>query len=71
MSGGKVALDAMEVEIFIARWRASEGAERASFPSFISEFCELLRMERPQPPTSDTEAVAYRFEYRALNIKRR
>lgn len=63
MSGGKVAPDALEVEAFIARWRMSEGAERASFPSFIGEFCELLRMERPQPPTSDAEAVAYRFEY--------
>ena len=63
MSGGKVAPDAMEVEAFIARWRASEGAERASFPSFVGELCELLRAERPQPPTSDTEAVAYRFEY--------
>lgn len=63
MSGGKVAPEAAEVEAFIARWRMSEGAERASFPSFISEFCELLQMERPQPPTSDAEAVAYRFEY--------
>ncbi len=63
MLGGGVAPDAAEVEAFIARWRISEGAERASFPSFISEFCELLRIERPQPPTSDAEAVAYRFEY--------
>ncbi|MGE7468920.1 type IIL restriction-modification enzyme MmeI [Bosea sp. NPDC003192] len=63
MSGGKVAPDAVEVEAFIARWRASEGAERASFPSFIGELCELLRIERPQPPTSDPEAVTYRFEY--------
>ena len=29
MSGGKVAPDALEVEAFIARWRMSEGAERA------------------------------------------
>ena len=63
MLGGKVAPDAAEVEAFIARWRMSEGAERASFASFIGEFCELLRMERPQPPTSDPEAVTYRFEY--------
>lgn len=63
MSGGKVAPGALEVEAFIARWRMSEGAERASFPSFIGEFCELLRIERPQPPTSNVEAVAYRFEY--------
>jgi hypothetical protein len=63
MVGDGSAPDATEVEAFIVRWRMSEGAERASFPSFISEFCELLRMERPQPPTSDVEAVAYRFEY--------
>lgn len=63
MVGDGSSPDATEVEAFIVRWRMSEGAERASFPSFISEFCELLRMERPQPPTSDVEAVAYRFEY--------
>lgn len=63
MVGDGSAPDATEVEAFIARWRMSEGAERASFPSFISEFCELLQIERPQPPTSDVEAVAYRFEY--------
>lgn len=63
MVGDESSPDATEVEAFIVRWRMSEGAERASFPSFISEFCELLRMERPQPPTSDVEAVAYRFEY--------
>lgn len=63
MVGDGSSPDAMEVEAFIARWRMSEGAERASFPSFVSEFCILLRMERPQPPTSDREAVAYRFEY--------
>jgi len=63
MPGGEVAPDAAEVEAFITRWRTSEGAERASFPSFISEFCVLMRMERPLPPTSDAEAVAYRFEY--------
>ncbi len=63
MVGDGCAPGATEVEAFIARWRMSEGAERASFPSLIGEFCELLRMERPQPPTSDVEAVAYRFEY--------
>ncbi|CAD5286943.1 hypothetical protein BOSE62_110214 [Bosea sp. 62] len=58
MVGDGSSPDATEVEAFIVRWRMSEGAERASFPSFISEFCELLRTERPQPPTSDAEAVA-------------
>jgi SAM-dependent methyltransferase len=63
MVGGGNSPDVTEVEAFVTRWRMSEGAERASFPSFINEFCTLLRMERPQPPTSDREAVAYRFEY--------
>ncbi|MGX1790549.1 class I SAM-dependent DNA methyltransferase [Bosea sp. NPDC055332] len=63
MVGDRSSPDATEVDAFIARWRMSEGAERASFPSFINELCILLRMERPQPPTSDPEAVTYRFEY--------
>lgn len=52
-----------EVEAFITRWRVSEGAERASYAQFLSELCRLIGVERPQPPTSDTDAVTYRFEY--------
>lgn len=63
MSGGKVAPEAEEVEAFIARWRASEGAERAAYAQFLTEFCRLIGVETPLPPTSDAEAVTYRFEY--------
>ncbi|MGO4287503.1 type IIL restriction-modification enzyme MmeI, partial [Bosea sp. TAB14] len=52
-----------EVEAFIARWRVSEGAERAAYAQFLSELCPLIGVEAPQPPTSDADAVAYRFEY--------
>ncbi|MBD3845125.1 class I SAM-dependent DNA methyltransferase [Bosea sp. SSUT16] len=52
-----------EVEAFIARWRMSEGAERAAYAQFLSELCPLIGVEAPQPPTSDADAVAYRFEY--------
>jgi len=52
-----------EVEAFITRWCVSEGAERASYAPFLSEFCRVIGVERPQPPTSDTDAVTYRFEY--------
>lgn len=63
MSGGKVAPEAEEVEAFIARWRASEGAERAAYAQFLTEFCRPIGVETPLPPTSDAEAVTYRFEY--------
>ena len=61
--GGRAASDD-RVESFIARWRASEGAERAAYVSFLEDFCRLIEVdELPQPPTSDAEAVTYRFEY--------
>ncbi|MGO4170682.1 class I SAM-dependent DNA methyltransferase [Bosea sp. TAF32] len=52
-----------EIETFIARWRVSEGAERAAYAQFLSELCRLIGVEPPQPPTSDSDAVTYRFEY--------
>ena len=61
MSGG--GSEAAAVEAFIARWRLSEGAERAAYAQFLSEFCRLIGIEPPQPPTSDSGAVTYRFEY--------
>lgn len=63
MSGGGSEAEAATVEVFIARWRLSEGAERAAYAQFLSEFCRLIGVEPPQPPTSDSDAVTYRFEY--------
>lgn len=63
MSGGGSEAEAAAVEAFIARWRLSEGAERAAYAQFLSEFCRLIGVEPPQPPTSDSDAVTYRFEY--------
>lgn len=63
MSGGGSGADEGRVESFIARWRMSEGAERAAYALFLSELCELIGVEPPQPPTSDSDAVTYRFEY--------
>jgi SAM-dependent methyltransferase len=51
------------VDAFIAKWRVSEGAERAAYAQFLTEFCRLIGAETPLPPTSDAEAVTYRFEY--------
>jgi hypothetical protein len=63
MSGGGSEPAEHEVEAFIARWRVSEGAERAAYAQFLSELCLLIGVEAPQPPTSDSDAVTYRFEY--------
>ncbi|MCV9937828.1 class I SAM-dependent DNA methyltransferase [Boseaceae bacterium BT-24-1] len=63
MSGGGVEAGDDAVEAFITRWRASEGAERAAYAQFLAEFCRLVGVETPLPPTSDAEAVTYRFEY--------
>lgn len=63
MSGGRSEPAGDEVETFIARWRVSEGAERAAYAQFLSELCRLIDVEAPQPPTSDFDAVTYRFEY--------
>lgn len=57
MQDGTAGPETAEIEAFIARWSASEGAERAAYAQFLDEFCQLLRVERPQPPTSDPEAV--------------
>ncbi|WP_306224064.1 class I SAM-dependent DNA methyltransferase [Bosea beijingensis] len=63
MSGGGSESEMAAVEAFIARWRLSEGAERAAYAQFLSELCRLIGVEPPQPPTSDSGAVTYRFEY--------
>ncbi|PTM39711.1 DNA methyltransferase [Bosea sp. 124] len=63
MPGGQVEAGDPSVAGFIARWSASEGAERAAYAQFLNEFCELIGVGKPQPPTSDPEAVSYRFEY--------
>ena len=62
MSGGGAG-DEARVAAFIARWRASEGAERAAYAMFLSEFCGLIGVAPPDPPTSDGEADSYRFEH--------
>lgn len=63
MPGGDAEREAQAVEAFIARWRRSEGAERAAYAQFLREFCLLIGVEAPHPPTSDASVVTYRFEY--------
>lgn len=63
MPEGQVEAGDDSVAGFVARWSASEGAERAAYAQFLNEFCALIGVDAPQPPTSDPEAVSYRFEY--------
>jgi hypothetical protein len=40
---------------FIARWRGSDGAERANYQLFLFELCTALRLPTPDPASSDNE----------------
>jgi hypothetical protein len=51
------------VEIFISRWTAREGgAERANYQMFLSELCDVLGVQRPDPAGADRELNDYVFE---------
>ena len=38
---------------FIAKWQAADGSERANYPLFFNDLCDLLGVERPQPAKAD------------------
>jgi hypothetical protein len=52
------------VHAFITKWQGAGGSERANYQLFISDLCELLDVERPQPAREDTRDNAYVFERR-------
>lgn len=54
--------NAPQVQAFIQRWQASGAAERANFPQFAVELCDLLDVPHPQPTTPYDEQNAYVFE---------
>ena len=43
----------MTVEDFITRWATSGAAERANYQLFVSDLCDLIKVERPRPPSAD------------------
>jgi hypothetical protein len=49
---------------FISRWANSGASERANYQLFLSEFCQLLEVEPPNPAVPDEQANAYVFEKR-------
>src|SRR5258708_38344326 len=50
-------------DAFIARWQGQEGGqERANYALFLTELCELLDVERPNPAAATHEHNDYVFE---------
>lgn len=50
-------------ETFIARWQGQEGGqERANYALFLTELCDLLGVEHPQPAGATHERNDYVFE---------
>ncbi|MCL4301118.1 MAG: class I SAM-dependent DNA methyltransferase [Anaerolineae bacterium] len=54
--------DQAAIQSFIKRWQVSGAAERANFPQFIVELCDLLELPHPDPATPDDSRNAYVFE---------
>ena len=50
------------VSEFIERWSKSGGSERANYALFLTEFTEVLGVEKPLPATDTGESDHYRLE---------
>ena len=58
------AAQSATAQSFIAKWRKASGSERANYQLFITELCELLDCDKPDPSSEDTHDNAYVFERR-------
>ncbi|OQX13238.1 MAG: SAM-dependent methyltransferase [Thiothrix lacustris] len=56
-------------DAFIQRWQGKDGSEKANLQLFLSELCELLGVEKPQPAHADNTLNAYVFERRIDLLK--
>jgi hypothetical protein len=50
------------IEQFITRWKASGASERANYQLFLTELCDLLGIEKPNPASAKVKEAAYTFE---------
>ncbi|MGJ8723300.1 MAG: class I SAM-dependent DNA methyltransferase [Roseibacillus sp.] len=50
---------AADIESFITRWQNSGAAERSNYALFLSELCDLLGVDRPEPSVEDNQHNAY------------
>ncbi|MDZ7706147.1 MAG: type IIL restriction-modification enzyme MmeI [Trueperaceae bacterium] len=52
----------MTLQDFIDKWQPSGGAERANFPGFIHDLCDVLGVPKPEPTVDVYADNAYVFE---------
>ncbi len=50
-----------DIEAFIAKWKASDGAERANYALFLTELCDQIGVDHPDA-TGAQRANDYTFE---------
>lgn len=50
---------AADIESFITRWQNSGAAERSNYALFLSELCDLLGVDRPDPSVENNQHNAY------------
>ena len=49
---------------FLSRWQGKDGTEKSNFQLFLSELCEMLEVDKPDPAAADNELNSYVFERR-------
>jgi hypothetical protein len=54
----------MTVDAFIERWGASGASEHGNQQLFLSELCDLLDLDHPDPAGPNTRTNAYVFDRR-------
>jgi SAM-dependent methyltransferase len=53
----------MDIQTFVARWSGQEGgAERANYALFLTELCDVLGVEHPEPAQATSSENDYVFE---------
>jgi len=52
----------MEAAEFVERWSPSGGSERSNYQLFLTELCDLLGVDHPDPAGPENERNAYVFD---------
>jgi len=55
-------MSSLDIEPFLEKWRESGANEESNLQLFVSELCEVLGVDRPDPARPDTRANDYVFE---------
>lgn len=62
MASAREGAENNAVGAFVTRWKASGGAERANYTSFLTELCGVLGLDPPHPTTGEQDRDEYVFE---------